>query len=56
MQVKGAHDIKPAGKGEYTCITFKPDLALFKLTMLDDDMVELMAKRVMDMVGFLSGV
>jgi len=37
----------------WTRITFKPDLAKFHMTHLDDDVVALMRKRVVDMVGFL---
>jgi DNA topoisomerase-2 len=36
-----------------TRITFKPDLAKFHMTHLDDDVVALMKKRVVDMIGFL---
>ena len=35
----------------YTIITFKPDLAKFKLNTLTDDIVSLMSKRVIDMAG-----
>jgi DNA topoisomerase-2 len=35
----------------YTKITFKPDLAKFKLTYLTDDIVALMSKRVIDIAG-----
>ena len=37
--------------GEYTCITFKPDLALFGMESIDDHMEALMLKRVYDMAG-----
>lgn len=36
---------------EYTKITFKPDLSLFGLTTLDDDIVESMHRRVIDVAG-----
>ena len=42
----GAH----SGK-DYTCITFKPDLAKFKMSRLDDDTVALLSKRVYDVAG-----
>jgi hypothetical protein len=42
---------KAASKGDYTCITFTPDLARFKMDRLDDDIVGLMMKRVYDMAG-----
>ena len=40
-----------SGKSDYTCITFKPDLARFHMTHLDDDIVALMMKRVYDIAG-----
>ena len=36
---------------DFTCITFYPDLARFKLNNLDEDMVSLMTKRVYDLAG-----
>jgi DNA topoisomerase-2 len=41
---------KYSGK-DYTCITFKPDLARFKMDCLDDDTVGLLCKRVYDIAG-----
>ena len=35
----------------YTKITFKPDLAKFKLSNLTDDIIALISKRVIDMAG-----
>ncbi|CAJ1338347.1 unnamed protein product [Effrenium voratum] len=35
----------------FTCITFKPDLAKFGMTKLDDDIVSLLTKRVYDIAG-----
>ena len=35
----------------WTCITFKPDLAKFNMTELEDDTVALMCKRVYDAAG-----
>ena len=35
----------------WTCITFKPDLAKFGMTHLEDDTVALMCKRVYDVAG-----
>ncbi|CAN6287330.1 unnamed protein product [Urochloa humidicola] len=37
----------------WTRITFKPDLAKFHMTHIDDDAIALMRKRVVDMVAFL---
>jgi len=37
----------------WTRVTFKPDLAKFHMTHLDDDVIDLMRKRVLDMAGFL---
>lgn len=37
----------------WTKITFKPDLAKFSMTCLEDDVVALMKKRVIDVAGCL---
>ncbi|KAK1306769.1 DNA topoisomerase 2 [Acorus calamus] len=37
----------------WTKVTFKPDLAKFKMTHLEDDVVALMKKRVVDIAGCL---
>ena len=37
----------------WTSITFKPDLAKFGMTTLENDVVMLMRKRVFDMAGVL---
>ncbi|GLI60786.1 hypothetical protein VaNZ11_003019 [Volvox africanus] len=37
----------------WTCITFKPDLAKFGMTELDDDVVSVLRRRVYDMSGVL---
>ncbi|XP_028117416.1 DNA topoisomerase 2-like [Camellia sinensis] len=37
----------------WTKVTFKPDLAKFNMTHLEDDVVALMKKRVIDLVGCL---
>jgi len=36
---------------DFTCITFTPDLAKFKMDCLDDDTVALLCKRVYDIAG-----
>lgn len=41
---------------EYTCITFQPDLAKFKMSMLDKDTVALMTRRAYDIAGSTKGV
>ena len=42
---------KATSKRDYTCISFQPDLARFKMTSLDADTVALLKKRVYDMAG-----
>ena len=37
----------------WTCVTFKPDLAKFGMTELEAETVALMRKRVYDMAGIL---
>ena len=37
-------------------MTFKPDLAKFKMTELDDDIVGLMMRRAYDVAGTSGGV
>ncbi|CED85182.1 dna topoisomerase ii [Phaffia rhodozyma] len=41
---------------EYTKITYKPDLARFGMTEIDDDTFSLLTKRVYDMAGTVRGV
>jgi DNA topoisomerase-2 len=43
--------ISPHSGSDYTCITFTPDLAKFKMSCLDDDTVALLCKRVYDIAG-----
>jgi len=40
-----------ASKQDYTKVTFKPDLAKFKMTHLDQDTVALMTQRAYDIAG-----
>jgi len=42
---------KTTGGADYTCITFYPDLARFKMDCLDEDIVALLSKRVYDIAG-----
>ncbi|KAI6694782.1 hypothetical protein NL676_022492 [Syzygium grande] len=52
MEVKGAPDNKPCKAGEnWTKVSFKPDLATFNMSQLEDDVVALMKKRIVDMAG-----
>ncbi|MFH4983849.1 hypothetical protein AB6A40_010558, partial [Gnathostoma spinigerum] len=44
-------------KGEdFTRVTFRPDLAKFKMTELDDDIIALMSRRAYDVAGVTKGV
>ena len=47
----GAKAAKKGAAAEYTCITFKPDLARFKMAELDDDVCALLARRAYDVAG-----
>lgn len=41
-------------KGDYTMITFSPDLARFNMTSLDQDTVDLLSKRAYDIAGSMT--
>lgn len=41
-------------RGDYTKISFSPDLAKFKMTELDDDTVGLLSKRAYDIAGSMA--
>ena len=41
---------------EFTCITFQPDLAKFKMSTLDKDTVALMTRRAYDIAGASKGI
>eukprot|EP00736_Rhodelphis_marinus_P005637 Rmarinus@m.29818 len=57
MQTKGEPAISAKeGKGDFTKITFKPDLSRFGMTHLDEDIVSLMKKRVYDVAGTCAGL
>nr|XP_057917582.1 DNA topoisomerase 2-alpha [Doryrhamphus excisus] len=43
-------------RDDYTCITFRPDLAKFKMSILDKDIVALMTRRAYDIAGCTKGV
>lgn len=42
-------------EGDFTKISFVPDLRKFHMKRLDDDIVDLMKKRVYDMAGIVGG-
>ncbi|XP_028423903.1 DNA topoisomerase 2-alpha isoform X2 [Perca flavescens] len=52
----GDYNLKPFDGEEYTCITFRPDLAKFKMSILDKDTVALMTRRAYDIAGSSKGV
>lgn len=52
----GDANIKPFDGEEYTCITFRPDLPKFKMSILDKDTVALMTRRAYDIAGSSKGV
>jgi DNA topoisomerase-2 len=57
MQTKSSPKIKDCKPSDnWTCITFKPDLAKFGMSCLDADAVGLFKKRVHDMAGVTPGV
>lgn len=41
---------------DFTRVTFKPDLAKFKMDHLDEDIVALMSRRAYDVAGSTKGV
>ncbi|VDO31503.1 unnamed protein product, partial [Onchocerca flexuosa] len=41
---------------DYTCVTFKPDLSKFKLSILDENTIEVMVRRTVDIAGTLDSV
>lgn len=54
MGTKSEPAISKCKAGEnWTKITFKPDLSKFSMTKLEEDVVALMKKRVIDMAGCL---
>ena len=54
MSVKEAPKITNCkATDNWTCITFKPDLAKFGMEALEDDTMALMRRRVYDLAGIL---
>lgn len=51
MSQRSDPEIKKFSGSDFTCVTFKPDLARFKMEFLDDDIVALLSKRVFDIAG-----
>ncbi|KAK9455436.1 DNA topoisomerase [Dipodascopsis uninucleata] len=57
MSKVGKPKITENSKGEeYTRISFKPDLRLFGMTELDDDLIGIMMRRVYDLAGTVKNV
>ena len=56
MQQKKAAQICSLSGEDYTKITFRPDLARFKVDCLSDDMVGLFRKRAYDVAGTTAGL
>ena len=48
--------IEPCEKDDYTMVTFKPDLARFRMSRLDKDICDLMSRRAFDVAGSTRGV
>jgi DNA topoisomerase-2 len=48
--------IKEAKDEDFTCVTFVPDLAKFKMDRLDDDTVALLARRAYDIAASTPGI
>ena len=51
MNIKGIPVITPSNEKPYTVIHFKPDLDRFGIEKLDDDTIQLMKKRVLDITA-----
>ncbi|XP_077169268.1 DNA topoisomerase 2-alpha isoform X2 [Paroedura picta] len=56
MNKAGQMTLKSFDDEDFTCITFQPDLAKFKMTVLDKDIVALMARRAYDVAGTVKDV
>ncbi len=51
MGVKEAPEVTKFTGDDFTCITFFPDFARFKMNGMDNDIVSLLSKRVYDIAG-----
>src|SRR5690606_12209002 len=56
MSKMGKPKITANSKDEYTKITFKPDLAKFGMTEMDEDLEAIVKRRVYDMAGSVKDV
>ncbi len=56
MQKTDKAKIIESTRDDYTKITFKPDLAKFKMESLDEDIVQLMYRRAYDVAGVVKGI
>ncbi|XP_048373164.1 DNA topoisomerase 2-alpha [Sphaerodactylus townsendi] len=56
MNKAGQMTLKFFDDEDFTCITFKPDLPKFKMTVLDKDIVALMTRRAYDVAGAVKDV
>ncbi|KAG8198803.1 hypothetical protein JTE90_007107 [Oedothorax gibbosus] len=48
--------ITPFNSSDFTCITFYPDLAKFKMSILEKDIVAIMTRRAYDIAGCTRGI
>jgi DNA topoisomerase-2 len=56
MTKDGEAEVTKAKGEDFTKVTFRPDLAKFKMTELDDDIIALMSRRAFDIAGTSKGV
>ena len=56
MKKESEPKIEDADVKDFTLVTFSPDLKLFKMRGLDDDIISLMSKRAYDVAGTTKGV
>lgn len=56
MKKQGEPQITDAAKEDYTKVIFQPDLNLFKMEELEDDIIGLMSRRAFDVAGTSRGV
>lgn len=56
MKKDGEPKISEAAKEDYTKVVFHPNLKLFKMNKLDDDIIGLMSRRAYDVAGTSKGV
>lgn len=48
--------VKEVKTGDYTKVTFSPDLSKFRMTNLDKDIIDLMSRRAYDVAASTRGV